>query len=181
MNRVARRYAKALFALSGKDLAEAKKQRDSLYSLKALFEIAGSGRVLRSPVMPVDLKKSLLDYGLKQTDASEAVKKTVDTVLESGRVELLPDVADAFSDFIDEAEGVARAQIESAVPLQESDLKAISAKLGTVLNKNVDVTGVVDPSLLGGFVARVGNYRIDMSLKSKLEGLASNAVQDSIR
>ena len=65
--------------------------------------------------------------------------------------------------------------------LNEADTKAIGDALSTLLSKKVEIKPTVDPSLLGGFVARVGNYRVDLSLRTKLDGLSQSAVQDSIR
>jgi F-type H+-transporting ATPase subunit delta len=181
MGRIAKRYAKALFTLASGDLAKAKKQGEALNALKELFDDPKAGPVLRSPVMPPELKKALLDYGLSQVAADDGVKKTVQTVLESGRVTLLLEVAKAYNEYIDEAEGVVRAQMASAVPLPPADQQHIAEALGQILKKKVDITAATDPSLLGGFAVNVGNYRIDLSLRTKLDGLATSAVQDSIR
>jgi F-type H+-transporting ATPase subunit delta len=180
-SRIARRYARGLFNLEGGDLAKAKTHLEMLAPLKELFAQQDAGKILRSPVMPLDLKKELVEYGMKQTQADATVTSLVNTVLEGGRVEVLPDVIDAFSDLIDAAEGKARATLVSAVPLPEGDVQAVGQTLGKLLKKSIDIAPAVDPAILGGFVVQVGNYRIDMSLKSKLEALSQSAAQDTLR
>ena len=98
-----------------------------------------------------------------------------DTILEAGRIALLPEVADAFAEFIDEAEGrrPRRAHLGGRRSKTRIDVQQIEAALlGASWIRKVETTPSVDPALLGGFVARVGNYRIDLSLKAKLDGLA---------
>ncbi len=179
MVQIAKRYAKALFGQSAGNLAKAKQESQSLTALKALFQQKDAGRVLRNPVMPTDLKSELLNYGMTQVGASDDIRRTVNTILASGRIDLFPEVADAFAEYVDEAEGKVRAELTSAAPLKADDVQHIEAALQSLLKKKVETTQSVDSSLLGGFVVKVGNYRIDLSLKAKLDGLASAAVQDS--
>ena len=181
MARIANRYAKALFQFAGGDLEKAKKQRDSFQGVVQLFHVKESEKVLKSPVMPPSLKKNLLDYGLEQSNATNEVRTLVAAMLDAGRVDLLPDVAAAYGELLDRAEGVVKAEVTAAVPLQAADTQAIGDALSKLLKKKVEIKPAVDPSLLGGFVAKVGNYRVDLSLKTKLDGLSQSAVQDSIR
>ena len=179
MSRIAKRYGRALFNLTKGDLVKAKRQLEALTVIRGLFETGDAGKVLGSPVMPPDLKRALLDYGLAQANADDDVRHFVATVAEAGRAALLPQIQEALADLIDEAEGVARASVTSAVALRADEMDEISSVLGKMLKKHVTVKPSVDASLLGGFVAHIGNYRIDMSLKTKLEGIAQSAVQDT--
>ena len=130
MARIANRYAKALYQLVGSDLAKAKELRDSFDGINQLFEMKDAGSVLRSPVMPPDLKKSLLDYGLEKSGASDEVRQLCRALLEAGRVQILPDVAKAFIELLDNAEGIARAEVVSAVALKPDDTQAIADEYG---------------------------------------------------
>jgi len=181
MASIPNRYAKALYQLVGSDLAKAKKLRESFEGINQLFELKDSARVLKSPVMPPDLKKKLLDYAMDATEAAPEVKKLTTALLAAGRVDLLPEVAKSFYALLDQADGVVKSDVTAAVPLTEADTKSIGDALSKLLAKKVEIKPTVDPSILGGFVARVGNYRVDMSLKTKLDGLSQSAVQDSIR
>jgi F-type H+-transporting ATPase subunit delta len=181
MSRIARRYARALYKICDSNLEKAKKDLESLKTLRVLFDDKDAGKILRSPVMPPDLKKTLLHYGLEKAVAGEDLKNFVDTLVSAGRVALLPQMIDAYGDLINEAEGKALAVVTSAVPLAQDDQDSIASRLAQILGKSIVLESKVDPSLLGGFVAKVGNYRIDMSLKTKLDGLAQSAVQDTFR
>jgi len=181
MSRIARRYARALYKICDANLETAKKHLESLKTLLVLFDDKDAGKILRSPVMPPDLKKTLLHYGLEKAAAGEDLQHLVDTLVTAGRVALLPELVEVFGDFINEAEGKAFAQVVSAAPLAQDDQNAIASQLGDLLGKKIVLDNKVDATLLGGFVAKVGNYRIDMSLKTKLDGLAQSAVQDTFR
>lgn len=181
MARIPMRYAKALYQLTGSDLAKAQKLRSSFEGILQLFDLPDSDKVLRSPVMPQSLKKSLIDFALDKTGATEEVRLLTRALLEAGRVDLIPEVAHAFGELLDRAEGVVKAEVSAAVPLGDADLKAIGDALSKLLAKKVEIKPTVDPSLLGGFVAKVGNYQVDLSLKTKLDGLSQSAIQDSIR
>ena len=181
MVKLAKRYAQALLKISQGDLVKAKNYRDSLNDLKALFCLEESARILRSPVMPNDLKKSLLTYGLDVTNAGQPVRNLVNTVVDAGRVTLVPDVADAYSAFIDEVEGSIKARVTTAVQLPPDDCQNIAAAISQLMNKKADVTQQIDSSLLGGFVVSFGDFVVDLSLKSKLSGLAKAAVEDTYR
>jgi F-type H+-transporting ATPase subunit delta len=180
MSRIAKRYGRALFNLTKGDMAKAKSQLAALNVVKDLFAAPDAGKVLSSPVMPADLKKSLLDYALDKASADQDVRHLIDAVIYGGRVAFLPKVAESYAELIDEAEGVVRANVTAAVALSAAETEEIGKTLGGLLNKKVNVKTAVDPALLGGIVANVGNYRIDMSLKTKLEGLSQSAVQDRL-
>jgi F-type H+-transporting ATPase subunit delta len=180
-SRIARRYARALFRVTGGDLSKAKRQHMALRTLDALFANPDANRVLSSPVMPADLKRSLLEYGLKQTESDIDLDHLIRTIVDSGRAALVPEISTAFGELIDEAEGVVKASIISAVPLPEVELQEIGSAVSALLHKRAEVDAKVDPALLGGFQIRVGQYLIDLSLKTKLDGLSQRAAVDSLR
>jgi len=181
ISRIGRRYARALFSIAKGDLAKAKEYLAVLATLSDLFDVADAGRVLRSPVMPTSLKTVLLDYALEKAKADPMVHHSINGVIAAGRVAYIPDIARALRELIFAQEGLVEAEITTAVALPKAEFDAIASGLGKMIGKTVIATPQVDPSVLGGFAATVGNYRVDLSLKSKLDGLAQAAVQDSYR
>ena len=61
------------------------------------------------------------------------------------------------------------AEVRSAVPLNEDQLKRLTTALGTMLGQPVDLRVIVDPSVMGGLVARVGDTVIDGTVRHRLE------------
>ena len=176
-NLVANRYAKALFRLLGNNAEEAKKHMAALAAVKAIFATEDGGKVLRSPVMPGDLKLELLSYALKQGAADPKRTDFIKTTAEAGRITILPEIIDAYNELILNAEGVVSADLACAYVIADEDVKVILEQLGKVVNKKLNTNVHLDESLLGGFVAKIGNFTVDMSLKSRIEGLAQQAAK----
>lgn len=180
-HRIATRYAKALLILSGHDTGKAKQQLETLGVVEELFNLEDSGRVMRSPVMPLDLKQSLLSYALTQAGRSGTeLDQFLQALLKAGRIGMLPDVISAYTRLLNEAEGLAEAELISAVPLPEGEVKNIKTAVSKVLGKQVTIKPTIDKAILGGFVVRAGNYLVDLSLKTKLDGLANSAVRATV-
>lgn len=180
MRRVAKRYAKAFFQENAGNIGAARANLAALAPIKELFENEEAAKVLGSPIMPADVKKALLAYALEQGKASQQVKDFVYSVADAGRTSAIADTVDAYSDLIDEAEGKVRAHLTSATPLDDAAKQAIASSLEAILKKKIEIVASTDPALLGGFVVQMGNYLVDLSLKTRLEALSESAVQDSI-
>ena len=174
--RIATRYAKALFQLSGGKIEEAEKTFASLQAVNQLFSIDEAARVLRSPVMPAALKRSLVELALSKVGKDATLANFADTLSGAGRLALFPQVVEAYETLLNAAKGILHAEVTAAVDLGESELNAVRTSLRSLLGSEVRVTQKADPSILGGFVVRIGNMLIDMSVKTKLNGLANSAL-----
>jgi len=170
------RYAKALIKLTGHDLETCAPVFRCFETLEELFAEPHASKVLKSPAMPEELKKSLLDYALNLEGADQLMKNFVYTVLEHGRVAFLPDIGKAFVRLVREANGRVTATVISAIELVDEDKSVIEKELGALLKKDIEMATEVDESLLGGFVVKVGHSQLDLSLKSKLDALTNVAL-----
>ena len=175
-SRIASRYARSLYRLSEGNAKGALQSLEALKSIGELFKIDQSARVMRSPVMPADLKQSLVDAAIAKANGSSAIKNFCTVVIAAGRVNLFPQIIDIFQELIDESEGRIHAQVKTAVELGSGELDEIKSTLSSAFKKKVEVVQVVDATLLGGFVVRVGNMLLDYSVRTKLDALAQNAV-----
>jgi F-type H+-transporting ATPase subunit delta len=90
-------------------------------------------------------------------------------VVESGRARDLAKIIDELARIAAEQRQQALAEVRSAVPLTKEQTDRLAAALGSATGREVDVKVVVDPSVVGGFVARVGDEVFDGSLASRLE------------
>ena len=77
----------------------------------------------------------------------------------------------AFQEKVDERLNIAHATVTTAVPLADDERAAVAAKLSSLTGKQVDVTSVVDESIIGGVIARVCDQLIDGSTRSRLVAL----------
>jgi F-type H+-transporting ATPase subunit delta len=168
---VAVRYAKALLQTSDGDLSISIKKREALIAISQLFAIKEARKILISPVMPKDLKASLLAYALEKTDQKDLIDNFLKVVLEANRVELIPHIISAFDDEIDKLTGTARTRLITALPIDEIELQ----KFKDSAEKSVIIETTVDSSILGGFVVYFGNFMGDYSLKTRIHQLTSPA------
>lgn len=174
-NVVAIRYARAFVRLTGTESEKAEQYLNVLNRIKALFEVSEASKVLCSPAMPSDLKKSLLSYAMKEASPDELCKNFVNSIVDARRSDIFPEIIECYQHIIDSARGRINAHLTSAVDLDEGELSSIKSQLEAIFNKQVEIKPHVNPDLLGGFVARVGNNLVDLSLKTRLEALTNHS------
>ncbi len=95
-------------------------------------------------------------------------------VVEQGRGRQLPQILAQLSDLAAEAKKSVVAEVRSAVPLDPAQLDALAKALSQATDKKVEVKLLVDPSVVGGVVAKVGDTIIDGTVKRRLEQLKEN-------
>ena len=92
-------------------------------------------------------------------------------VVGAGRARDLPAIIDRLVEHAAEERSEAVAVVRSAVPLDDGQRRRLAEALGRATGKRVSVKVVVDPSILGGIVAQVGDTVIDGSVRSRLDQL----------
>jgi F-type H+-transporting ATPase subunit delta len=94
-------------------------------------------------------------------------------LIEADRIGLLPEIRTLFEALKDEADGVARAQIISAFPVNEAQLAALRKGLERRFGRKIEATVSVDRGLIGGAKIIVGDTVIDGSVQSELQTMAN--------
>jgi F-type H+-transporting ATPase subunit delta len=97
----------------------------------------------------------------------------VRVLVDADRIGVLPQIAALFDGLRDDAEGVARARIDTAFPLTDSELADIRAGLERHFGKKIEATVSVDPELIGGARITVGDTVIDGTVQAKLAAMES--------
>jgi F-type H+-transporting ATPase subunit delta len=92
-------------------------------------------------------------------------------IVAQGRGRQLPQILDELSSIAAEARNSVVAEVRSAVPLDDKQRKELSGALSKATGKNVEVKVLVDPSVIGGVVAKIGDTVIDGTIKHRLEQL----------
>jgi F-type H+-transporting ATPase subunit delta len=92
-------------------------------------------------------------------------------VVEQGRARQLPQILKGLSDLAAEARNSVVGEVRSAVPLDAKQRKDLAAALSKATGKKVEVKVLVDPSVIGGIVAKVGDTVIDGTVRRRLEQL----------
>jgi F-type H+-transporting ATPase subunit delta len=165
----ARRYAEAAFELAVEQNALDAWARD-LHNIAAFVSEPQVAGLLSSGRVPREERQKLLAVALEQQVGPLALNlaRLLD---DRGKLVLAPDIARAFDEMADERQGRAHATVTTAVALSEDDQRAVTQRLSQLTGKQVTVTSVVDESIIGGIVARIGDQLIDGSTRSRLVAL----------
>ncbi|HEV8536730.1 MAG TPA: ATP synthase F1 subunit delta [Candidatus Limnocylindria bacterium] len=164
---VARRYAEALLSLAPDERAVSR-YRASLEQLAPVFDrmtIAG----LRNPAVPLKQRQEAIAAALKDEPAE--IRSLVLLLLERDRLLLVPQIARAFGDLVDQREGIAKARVTTAVPLDDGERADVVRRLERASGRKVRATFAVDPTLIGGAKVQLGDHLIDSSLYARLAEL----------
>ena len=168
---VARRYARALFGI-GLDAGKFEALGNELTGLAALWNESDELRMaLENPVFRPEEKRAVLERILPQVAPTPEVQRFVLLLLERRRIVLLPAIARAYRDLTDAEVGQVRAEVTSSQELAPATLDRVRRSLEQRTGKKVIVTSTVDPELIGGLVARVGDLVLDGSVRTQLEDL----------
>lgn len=172
---VANRYALALFEIA-KEQGQLEAVEEELQVVKAVFaENKEFGLMLQSPKMTVEQKKAMLQSAF--VGASSYVVNTLMLLTERHRDSYISEVADAYIALANEEKGMAKATVVSVRPLTPVEETAISATFAKKVGKlSLEITNVVDPTILGGLRIRIGNRIFDGSLRGKLNSLEKQLV-----
>lgn len=172
-------YAQALADLAG-DPARARAYGEELDSFAGAIASDALLRVFwESPGVARGRKEEALRSALG-TGLSPHVLGLLGVLVRKGRERALPQVQGAYRRILDEAEGVARGTLRSAVAPDPAAVGRLAAALGRVAGRSVTFDIRTDPSLLGGAVAQVGDYVADGSLRTRLDALRGRMRQAAL-
>ncbi|MBI2849714.1 MAG: F0F1 ATP synthase subunit delta [Chloroflexi bacterium] len=162
------RYAQAVFEIA-LERQELDKWRSDLETIAALGEDPALADLLENPRLRLDDKTKLLASVLK--DISPLALNLVYLLVAKNRLNLAPDIAVHYQQMLDSYQGIERADVVTAVPLDEEGKRSLEARLGAMINKKVIIREEIDPDLLGGVIARIGGKLLDGSVRSRLAAL----------
>jgi F-type H+-transporting ATPase subunit delta len=172
---IANRYAKAILKLTEANPGLADEALAFAGACDELFALPETRRILKSPVMPADLKKSLLAYACEASKAGPELLSFAQQVVEAGRTSHLPEISKSIRRLLDEKRGIAQATTTTAEPMTDAQKGELSGALEKVFKKKIVMKNEINKKVLGGFVVNIGNYTIDLSLKSRLNSVADYA------
>lgn len=169
--KLATRYARALLSVL-LDTPAAAAADSFLTSLARGMETSLELRIaLLNPAFPRPVRRKALETLADHAGAGPVVGKFLAVIVEHRRVADIPAIAAAFHEAREAAAGVVPATITTARPI-ETDLQTrVSGSLERITGRQVKATWVVDESLVGGVVSRIGSKVYDGSVKTQLAAL----------
>ncbi|MCH7582182.1 MAG: ATP synthase F1 subunit delta [Acidobacteria bacterium] len=163
-------YANGIFELARAE-GELERVESELFTVaQALDDSPELRSTLTDPQLPLEKKQALID-DLIGGRASSLSVDLVQLIVSQGRASELPDIARAVVEAAAASRNKAVAEVRSAVPLDEETIERLAVALGRATGKSVEVKVVVDESVIGGIVARVGDIVIDGSLARRVDSL----------
>ena len=169
--KVASRYAKSLLLISIEENALEELHKD----MQLVNDVCNANHelvlLLKSPIVRIDKKAAILNE-IFIKNVSQIASSFISIILHKKREGLLGDIASAFIDTYKIHQNIKTAQVTSAVPLSQAQNDKIVALIKSSYDsETVDLKEVVDESIIGGMIVRVGDKQIDESIKRKLVNL----------
>ena len=165
----ARRYAQAVFAIA-LDQGEPDRWLDDLALLSDATANEEFAAFLDAPQLTLSQKTALIEETLGDS-VGELARNLISLLASRNSARLLPSITESYQEMLDEHNGIERAEIVSAVPLSDEQQGRIETMLKNLVGKDITSTSRVEPQILGGFVARVGDKVIDGSARTRLDEL----------
>jgi F-type H+-transporting ATPase subunit delta len=163
-----RGYAEALFRVAAAE-GELDAVERQLFAFAGLLETESRVRdALLDAALPTENKRGLIADALGDRANPLAVNMLA-FVVEQGRARELGRIVEELAEVAAETRESAVAEVRSAVPLDEASTKKLAAALARATGRPIEVRVVVDPSVVGGIVAKVGDEVFDGSVRSRLE------------
>jgi F-type H+-transporting ATPase subunit delta len=139
--------------------------------LAATVNSAELRNVLASPAVSKEQKRAVAEKIATRLGASKIVRNFLLVMVDHRRSALLPEIFDELQKVLRDRQGVAEAQVCSAVELNEKQKRELTLTLEKTTGKKIEAKFSLDPKLLGGAVVRVGDTIFDGSLRNRLDGL----------
>jgi|SRR5690606_19621913 len=167
---VASRYAKSLI-----DLAQEQGQLDAVKGdVESVISVLKSNSellaVLKNPIISTDKKRNIL-AAIFEGKINPVIVSFFYILVNKGRAAILLDIAKEFVREYNEAKGIVNASVTSAMPLSEANLAELQKIIEDEIKAQVVLKNIVDSSLIGGFIVRVGDRQMDASIAGKLNKL----------
>jgi F-type H+-transporting ATPase subunit delta len=167
-DRVLDGYAAALLSVAEAEDAVAEVE-DELFRFGRTLESSNELRdALIDPALPDERKKALLQDLLGER-ASPTTIHLLELVVEQGRARQLDVIAQRVSELAAERRRSVVAEVRSAIELSEEERRRLADVLARATGKHVELKVIVDPEVIGGVVARVGDQVFDGTVRSRLE------------
>ena len=171
------RYARALLDVAIKEGADLGRIEQDLAGFVDLFDrYPDLARVMLNPAVPVPRKEAAAADLSARAQVLPVVGKLIQLLAGRDRLVLLPDLLAAYQERLLDHHKVVRAEITTAGELSADHTQAIERGLARLTGRTVTLATKVDPSIIGGLVARIGSTVYDGSITTQLQKMKQRLV-----
>ncbi|NNE72073.1 MAG: ATP synthase F1 subunit delta [Acidimicrobiales bacterium] len=160
-------YADAAMNVAAAEGATADVERELNALANAVAGNAELGSTLANEAIPAAQRQQIVE-DLLGGNANQATTAIVSMIVGAGRAGDLAEIAGAVAERGAQSRGANLAEVRSAVPLSDDQISRLSAALRQQTGRDVEVSVVIDPSVVGGLVTQIGDTVIDGSVKRRL-------------
>ncbi|MDD5095567.1 MAG: ATP synthase F1 subunit delta [Dehalococcoidia bacterium] len=170
----AKRHAQAVFQIA-QEKGDFEKWRSDLDLMAAVFSNVALLPILENPKVRFEHKAKAVTQGL--SGASEMALNLAKLLILKRTARIMPQIAQEYGRLVDLQQGIAHAEVITATPVDQSTLESFKQHLAQITGSKIVLNVKVDPAIIGGFVARVGDKVIDGSVRSRLQSLKQRIIQ----
>lgn len=167
----ARRYASAAFSVASQT-GDYDGWLATLTEFARMLQMPSARTIFASPVVPILQKHAALDKLLPS--APPMVRNFLHLLADRARLDEVPGIAEALLALVNQQRGIVTAEVTTAIPLDAELQRLVAQRLAAYLHTDpqlVTIVSRVDPTIIGGVVARVGDQVIDDSVRGRLARL----------
>lgn len=165
---VAKRYAEALFEVAAED-GNLEQIKEEIQFVSEVFESNPELKtIFVHPRLSKTEKKGMLEE-LFKGKVSEPVLNLSYITVDKGREGYLSEISKEFTILSNRKQGIVEAKAFTAVPMSEDELNALEERLSGRFNKRVQLSNLIDESVIGGVLLKIGDKVIDGSIRGKME------------
>jgi len=167
--RAAIRYAKAILEIADSKKVATQVSADMALITSTINTNAELNTFIQSPTINVDQKESALLEVF--ANANAVTKSLFHLLMENKRFEILDAVAVEYNKLFDIMNGVEVAKVTTAIAMDAALEAKVSAKIATFSDKKITIENTIDPSIIGGFILRIGDKQYNGSVANRLQVL----------
>ena len=165
-------YARGLFEIARAE-GTIDEVEDELFRFARSYENSDELRnALSDEQIPAGKRQAIIE-DLLGGKVTSTTTQLISMVVGSGRARDLPAIVDRLVARASSAKNLAVAEVRTAIPLTPDQETRVAAALANATGKQVNLKVIVDPSVLGGLVATVGDTVIDGTVRTRIEQLKS--------
>ena len=164
----AKRYARAAFEVA-LEHGTLDRWSEDLRLIAAVMGDAKALALLSNTKVPLAERYRLLETTLSGVEAK--AMNLAKLLVAKGRAALAPQITEAYLGLVDDHRGIAHASVVTAVPLSDAERGVVEKRLSEISGMQVIAHTEVDPAIVGGLVARIGDKVVDGSTRGRLMAL----------
>ncbi|HXL21050.1 MAG TPA: ATP synthase F1 subunit delta [Candidatus Dormibacteraeota bacterium] len=143
----------------------------------AYAESAELRNFLASPAVGREAKHGVIEKILARLGASRIIRNFLFVIVDHRRTAIVPEIVERFQEVIRQRQGIAEAEVRSAVELNAAQKAELAGMLARLTGKRVETRYALDAALLGGAVVRIGDTVYDGSLRHRLDEMRTRLAE----